>query len=127
MDAWPSLQNKCKPFVDNLPFLEDGPNKGWQLSNRCTVGQWFEPPRAARVHPYVKRPTLRRLLRLGSIATRDVVTPTPTLRPPVGDNPSQQQLPPQLRDASVGGKAVPKAGSPSTTSASFVALVVSPS
>jgi len=108
-------------------FLEDGPNKGWQLSNWCTVGQWFEPPRAAQVYRYVKRRTLRRLLRLGSIATRDVVTTTPTLCPPVGDNPPQQQL----RDdhslpASAGGKVVPKAWSPPTTSASFVAPVVSP-
>ena len=39
-------------------------------------------PRAAQVHRYDKRRTLRRLHRLRSIATRDRVTPTPTLHPP---------------------------------------------
>ena len=68
------------------------------MSNRCAVGQRFEQPRSVQVHRYVKRRTLRRLLRLGSIVTCDEVTTAPTLRPPVGDNPPQKQLPPQLRD-----------------------------
>ena len=82
----PSLQDKCFTVVTTLPLLEDGPNEDWQFIYHCTVGQWSALPRAVQVHRYVKRRTLRRLLRLWSTATRDAIT-TPSLRPPVGDSP----------------------------------------